>query len=90
MCEPQVVMDRERWTAAMGLGFFLVRSGPRTYVGHTGGMPGILPSDRRRATVVLPGGAGRVDVRECRGFACVGHLAPDVEHFDAPPVRGIG
>ena len=34
------MMDRERWTAAMGLGFFLLRSGTRTYVGHTGGMPG--------------------------------------------------
>ena len=40
MCEPQIVIDRERWTAAMGLGFFLLRSGTRTYVGHTGGMPG--------------------------------------------------
>ena len=30
-----------RWNAAMGLGFFLIRSGTgRTYVGHTGGMPG--------------------------------------------------
>ena len=51
MCEPQVVMDRERWTAAMGLGFFLVRSGTRTYVGHTGGMPGhitALFTDRER------------------------------------------
>jgi CubicO group peptidase (beta-lactamase class C family) len=40
MCEPQIMIDRERWTAAMGLGFFLVRSGNRTYVGHTGAMPG--------------------------------------------------
>jgi CubicO group peptidase (beta-lactamase class C family) len=40
MCQPQLMIDRERWTAAMGLGFFLVRSGTRTYVGHTGGMPG--------------------------------------------------
>ena len=40
MCEPQVMIDRERWTEAMGLGFFLVRAGTRTYVGHTGGMPG--------------------------------------------------
>ena len=53
MCEPQVVMDRERWTAAMGLGFFLTRSGTRTYVGHTGGMPGhitALFTDREAKT----------------------------------------
>ena len=40
MCAPQIMIDAERWTAAMGLGFFLQRSGDRTYVGHTGGMPG--------------------------------------------------
>ncbi len=40
MCQPQTLIDREDWTAAMGLGFFLARSGKRTYVGHTGGMPG--------------------------------------------------
>jgi hypothetical protein len=40
MCEPQAVIDRQRWTAAMGLGFMLVRSADRVYVGHTGGMPG--------------------------------------------------
>jgi CubicO group peptidase (beta-lactamase class C family) len=53
MCEPQIVMDRERWTAAMGLGFFLTRSGDRTYVGHTGGMPGhitALFTDRESKT----------------------------------------
>lgn len=53
MCEPQTLMDRERWTAAMGLGFFLVRSGTRTYVGHTGGMPGhitALFTDREAGT----------------------------------------
>lgn len=41
MCQPQALMDLEGWTSAMGLGFFLVRSGAgRTWVGHTGGMPG--------------------------------------------------
>lgn len=40
MCEPQIVMDRERWMGALGLGFMLVRKGNRVYVGHTGGMPG--------------------------------------------------
>ena len=41
MCQPQALMDAEEWTAAMGLGLFLIRSaGGRTWVGHTGGMPG--------------------------------------------------
>jgi CubicO group peptidase (beta-lactamase class C family) len=40
MCEPQIMIDRERWTGAFGLGFMMIRSGTRTYVGHTGGMPG--------------------------------------------------
>jgi hypothetical protein len=58
MCRPQTMIDRERWTAAMGLGFFLIRSGTRTYAGHTGGMPGhitALFTDReaRTGAVVL-------------------------------------
>jgi hypothetical protein len=41
MCQPQALRDLESWTAGMGLGFFLARSGTgRTWVGHTGGMPG--------------------------------------------------
>lgn len=53
MCTPQIVIDRERWTGAMGLGFFLVRSGARVYAGHTGGMPGhitALFTDREAGT----------------------------------------
>ncbi|NUR07882.1 MAG: beta-lactamase family protein [Nocardioidaceae bacterium] len=53
MCSPQLVMDVERWTAAMGLGFFLVRSGTRLYAGHTGGMPGHITAvftDREAST----------------------------------------
>ncbi|HEX4976378.1 MAG TPA: serine hydrolase domain-containing protein [Nocardioides sp.] len=42
MCEPQIMMDRQRWSSAFGLGFMLVRSGTRTYVGHTGGWPGFI------------------------------------------------
>lgn len=42
MCEPQIMTDRQRWTGAFGLGFMLVRSGTRTYVGHTGGWPGFV------------------------------------------------
>ena len=40
MCEPLIMIDRERWAGAFGLGFMLIRSGNRMYVGHTGGMPG--------------------------------------------------
>jgi CubicO group peptidase (beta-lactamase class C family) len=40
MCEPQIVMDRERWSGAFGLGFMLLRKEDRVYDGHTGGMPG--------------------------------------------------
>lgn len=41
MCQPQTLRDVEGWTAGMGLGFFLARSSAgRTWVGHTGGMPG--------------------------------------------------
>ncbi|HEX6149682.1 serine hydrolase domain-containing protein [Nocardioides sp.] len=41
MCQPQALRDVDGWTGAMGLGFFLARSSAgRTWVGHTGGMPG--------------------------------------------------
>ena len=41
MCQPQLMVDPDDWGGAMGLGFFLMRSpGKRTWVGHTGGMPG--------------------------------------------------
>ena len=41
MCQPQILLTTDAWNAAMGLGFFLIRSGTgRTYVGHTGGMTG--------------------------------------------------
>lgn len=41
MCQPQALRDPDDWSAAMGLGFFLLRSDAgRTWVGHTGGMPG--------------------------------------------------
>jgi CubicO group peptidase (beta-lactamase class C family) len=44
MCQPQILLTTDNWNAAMGLGFFLIRSGSgssaRTWVGHTGGMPG--------------------------------------------------
>ena len=71
MCEPQAVMDRERWTAAMGLGFFLAKSGDRTYVGHTGGMPGhitALFTDRQAKTggLVLTNSGSTPDIA---GFA---------------------
>jgi len=41
MCQPQILLNSQLWTGAMGLGFFLMRSSAgRTWVGHTGGMPG--------------------------------------------------
>jgi CubicO group peptidase (beta-lactamase class C family) len=41
MCQPQILLNTQVWTGAMGLGFFLMRSPTgRTWVGHTGGMPG--------------------------------------------------
>ena len=40
MCQPQIMADLERWQLTWGLGFMLLRSGERIYVGHTGGMPG--------------------------------------------------
>jgi CubicO group peptidase (beta-lactamase class C family) len=41
MCQPQILLTTDSWNAAMGLGFFLARTDSgRTYVGHTGGMPG--------------------------------------------------
>jgi CubicO group peptidase (beta-lactamase class C family) len=82
MCEPQVVMDRERWTAAMGLGFFLVRSGTRTYVGHTGGMPGHVTAvftDREAKTggIALTSSGSTPDIA---GFAVA--LADTVTEHD--------
>jgi CubicO group peptidase (beta-lactamase class C family) len=41
MCQPQILLNTQTWGGAMGLGFFLMRSpSGRTWVGHTGGMPG--------------------------------------------------
>ncbi len=40
MCQPQIVADLEGWQLAWGLGLMLGRSANRTFVGHTGGMPG--------------------------------------------------
>ena len=40
MCQPQLLIDVDRWQGGMGLGLFLLRSGTRVYAGHTGGMPG--------------------------------------------------
>jgi CubicO group peptidase (beta-lactamase class C family) len=40
MLQPQIMAEPVRWATAVGLGFMLVRSGERIFVGHTGGMPG--------------------------------------------------
>ena len=43
MCQPQVLLDTERWNGGMGLGLFVLRTpSGRTWVGHDGGMPGHL------------------------------------------------
>ena len=43
MCQPQVLLDTERWHGGMGLGLFVLRTPlGRTWVGHDGGMPGHL------------------------------------------------
>ncbi len=89
MCEPQVVMDRERWTAAMGLGFFLVRSGTRTYVGHTGGMPGHITAvftdrDAKTGGIVLTSSGTTPDIA---GFAIT--LADQVTEHDPVEPRAV-
>jgi CubicO group peptidase (beta-lactamase class C family) len=41
MCQPQILLNTEMWTGAMGLGLFLMRSATgRTWIGHAGAMPG--------------------------------------------------
>lgn len=40
MCQPRAVADADGWTRMHGLGWMLIRSGGRTWVGHTGGLPG--------------------------------------------------
>jgi CubicO group peptidase (beta-lactamase class C family) len=40
MCQPQIMADLDKWRLAWGLGFMLLRSGDRVWIGHTGGMPG--------------------------------------------------
>ena len=40
MCQPQVVADLDSWQLAWGLGLMIARRDGRSFVGHTGGMPG--------------------------------------------------
>lgn len=42
MCQPQVLADPQGWIQAWGLGLALFRAGGRTWVGHTGGLPGSI------------------------------------------------
>lgn len=56
MVQPQILTEPVRWAGAVGLGFMLVRSGDRVYVGHTGGMPGHISglfTDRTNGTGAL-------------------------------------
>ena len=90
MCQPQIMMDSERWTSAMGLGFFLVRSGTRLYVGHTGGMPGhitAVSTDRESRTggIALTNSGTTPDIT---GFATgLADLVTDQDPVDPPPWR---
>jgi len=90
MCTPQIVMDLERWTGAMGLGFFLVRSGNRVYAGHTGGMPGhitALFTDREHKTgAVVLTNSGTTD--DITGFAvALADHVTDTEPVEPQPWR---
>lgn len=40
MCQPQIIADLDTWGLGWGLGLELYRDGGRTWVGHTGGLPG--------------------------------------------------
>ncbi len=90
MCEPQTLIDRDDWSAAMGLGFFLVRSGTRTYAGHTGGMPGhitALFTDRTARTggLALTNSGTTPDIA---GFAiALADLVTDRDPVEAEPWR---
>jgi CubicO group peptidase (beta-lactamase class C family) len=56
MLQPQILFEPTRWGGAVGLGFMLVRSGDRVFVGHTGGMPGHISglfTDRDSGTGAL-------------------------------------
>ncbi len=53
MMQPQIMADTQGWTRAYGLGFSLLRHGERTFVGHTGGLPGHITgvfTDRESGT----------------------------------------
>ena len=54
MCRPVVMVDVDGWRSAYGLGFGLMRSGDRVYLGHGGAMPGFLTG----LQVSRPGGTG--------------------------------
>lgn len=42
MCQPHGLADSRGWTAGYGLGLQLARRDGRTWVGHTGGLPGSI------------------------------------------------
>jgi hypothetical protein len=74
----------------MGLGFFLARSGTRTYVGHTGGMPGHITAvftDRSSKTggIVLTNAGTTPDIA---GFATtLADLVTEHDPVDPEPWR---
>jgi CubicO group peptidase (beta-lactamase class C family) len=88
MCQPQVLMDPDRWNVGMGLGLFVVRAGTRSWVGHDGGMPGHITSfqtHRQSGTggIVL---MNATDSPDPTGFAIelAARVADDVPTEDSP------
>ncbi|AKU18114.1 serine hydrolase domain-containing protein [Luteipulveratus mongoliensis] len=56
MCQPQIVADTTGWTLGWGLGLEIARVNGRTWVGHTGGLPGAITgmfTERASATTGL-------------------------------------
>ncbi len=58
MCQPQTLADLDGWQLAWGLGFMLLRSSDRQFVGHTGAMPGhitglVVQRDAKTGGIVL-------------------------------------
>ena len=64
MCQPQVLIDPERWTAAMGLGFFLVRSGDRA---RTSATPAACPATSPAVFTHRESGTGGIALMNSTG-----------------------
>jgi CubicO group peptidase (beta-lactamase class C family) len=88
MTQPQVLMDPERWNVGMGLGFFVVRAGDRSWVGHDGGMPGHITGvhthrDSGTGGIVLMNATHSPDPTAF-AIALAGRVVDDVPAEDQP------